>query len=144
MIPDGDTGPTALGERPPEKAGGEERAWSALAHLTAWANLFTGFLGTLAALVLWLAFRRRSREVAFHALQAFWYQLLWLAALGAGWAVTLLLTLVLVGFLLMPLMAVLTLVPCAHAAYAAWRVAGGHTFRYPLVGGLLDRGRGGA
>jgi uncharacterized membrane protein len=100
-----------------------------------WVNLFTGFLGTLAALCLWLAFRRRSREVAAHALQAFWYQLLWLVLLGAGWALTLLLTLVLVGFLLMPLMAVLTLVPCIHAAYAAWRVAGGHEFRYPLVGG---------
>ena len=32
----------------------EERTWSALAHLSVFLNLFTGFLGPVAAGIIWL------------------------------------------------------------------------------------------
>ncbi len=43
----------------------------------------------------------------------------WLVLLGAGWALTGLLTLILVGFLLIPVMALANVVPFVHMAYAA-------------------------
>ena len=47
----------------------EERTWSALAHLSIFLNLVTGFLGPEAALIVWLVYRDRSSKVAFQALQ---------------------------------------------------------------------------
>ena len=47
----------------------EERTWAMLAHLSVIVNLFTGFFGPIAALVIYLLFRDRSRYVAYHSLQ---------------------------------------------------------------------------
>ena len=116
----------------------EERTWSVLAHLSVFLNLFTGFLGPVAALVIWLVYRDRSQKVAFHALQSVWYQVAWLVLLGAGWALTGLLTLILIGFLLIPVMALATVVPFVHMAYAAYRVSKGDDYRYPLVADLIQ------
>ena len=52
----------------------DENTWSVLAHLSVFLNLFTGFLGPVAALVIWLMYRDRSPRVSFHALQSLWYQ----------------------------------------------------------------------
>jgi|SRR5215210_1600766 uncharacterized Tic20 family protein len=116
----------------------EEKAWSILAHLSIFLNLFTGFLGPIAALVIWLVYRDRSSKVAFHALQSMWYQVAWLVVLGIGWAFTGLLMMILIGFLLVPVMALLTLVPFAHAAYAAYRVSRDGDYRYPFVADLIE------
>ena len=116
----------------------EEKSWSVLAHLSVFLNLFTGFLGPIAALVIWLVYRDRSQKVAFHALQSMWYQVAWLVVLGIGWAFTGLLMLILIGFLLVPVMALLTLVPFANAAYAAYEVGRGSDYRYPFVADLLE------
>ena len=47
-----------------------------------------------------------------------------------GWTVTGILTLVLIGFLLVPVMLLLTLVPFLHAAYAAYKVSQGADYNY--------------
>lgn len=107
-----------------------EDAWSALAHLSIFLNLFTGFLGPVAAFVIWLAYKDRSRRVAFHAIQSLWYQVAWLVVLAVGWTLTGILMLVLVGFLLVPVMLLLSVVPFVHAAYAAYRVTRGEDYRY--------------
>jgi uncharacterized Tic20 family protein len=39
----------------------DERTWSMLAHLSILVNLFSGFLGPIAALVIYLVFKDRSR-----------------------------------------------------------------------------------
>lgn len=124
-------GPSTMGAR-------EEKTWSVLAHLSSFLNIFTIFLGPVAALVVWLVYRDRSPKVAFNALQSATYQGAWLAILGVGWALTGLLTLVLIGFLLIPAMALLTLVPFAHAAYAAYRVSKDGEYRYPIVADLIE------
>ncbi len=116
----------------------EEKSWSVLAHLSLFLNLFTGFLGPVAALVIWLVYKDRSQKVAFHALQSMWYQVAWLVLLGAGWAFTGLLMLVLIGFLLVPVMVLLTLVPFVQAGYAAYRVSRGEDYRYPIVADLIQ------
>jgi uncharacterized protein len=99
-----------------------EYAMSVLAHLSTFLNLFTGFLGPVAALGIWLVYRDRSRMVASHALRSAWYQVAWLVVIVVGWTVTAALMVVLVGFLLVPVMLLLTLAPFAHATYAAYMV----------------------
>jgi uncharacterized protein len=49
--------------------------------------------------------------VAFHALQSTWYQIGWLLILAVGWTVTTLLLAVLVGFVLIPVMAIVRWYP---------------------------------
>ena len=116
----------------------EERTWSVLAHLSIFLNLVTGFLGPVAALVIWLVYRDRSSRVAFQALQSMWYQVAWLVILFAGWAMTTLLMLVLIGFLLVPVMALITVVPFVHGAYAAYRVSKDGEYRYPLIADMIE------
>jgi uncharacterized membrane protein len=99
-------------------------------------DLFTGFLGPVAALIIWLAYRDRSRRVAFHALQSTFYQAGWLVILAAGWTLTGLLATILIGFLLIPTMVVVTVVPFAHAGYAAYEVSQGEEYRYPVAADL--------
>jgi uncharacterized protein len=126
----GEHGSTVMGTQ-------EERTWSALSHLSVFLNLFTGFLGPVAAAVIWLVYRDKIPTVAFQALQSAAYQVAWIVLLGAGWALTGLLTLVLIGFLLIPVMAIATVVPFVHMAYAAYRVSKGDDYRYPLVADLI-------
>ena len=126
------------GVNPASMSAQQENSWSILAHLSLFLNLFTGFLGPIAALVIWLVYKDRSQKVAFHALQSMWYQVAWLVLVGVGWAFTGLLMLVLIGFLLVPVMALLTLVPFVHAAYAAYRVSQGEDYRYPFVADLIE------
>lgn len=116
----------------------DERMWSGLAHLSVFLNVFTGFLGPVAAFVMWLVYRDRSETVAFHALQSAIYQSAWLILLAVGWTVTGLLTVVFVGFLLMPFMLAASVVPFAHAVYAAYRIGKGHEFRYPFAADVAD------
>src|SRR5919206_1421858 len=89
----------------------EEKTWSILAHLSIFLNLFTGFLGPVAALMIWLVYRDRSPRVAFHALQSMWYQIGWLVLLAVGWTVTALLLVILIGIVLIPVMAIVSVVP---------------------------------
>jgi uncharacterized protein len=119
----------------------DENAWPALAHLSVLLNLFTGFLGPVAALVIWLVYRDRFPRVTFHALQSLWYQAAWIVILAVGWTVTGLLTIILVGFLLFPVMIVLSFVPFVHMAYAAYKVSQGVDYRYPLVADLVGGNR---
>lgn len=113
--------------------------WSMLAHLTMVINLFTGVLGIVAALALYLIFRHRSMYVAFHALQSMFYQLIiWLGV----WIVTILLfilghSLGTIGFCVQVIAFFLALVPAfglVYAIIAAVDVRRGNEFEYPYVG----------
>ena len=98
----------------------DERSWAAIAHLSALLNIFTGFLGPVAAFVVWLVSREHSPVVARHAMRSVVYQSVWLAALFVGWSVTFFLTALVVGILLWPVMGVLTLGFFGHALYEAY------------------------
>ena len=119
----------------------DENTWSVVAHLSVFLNLFTGFLGPVAALVIWLVYKDRSSRISFHALQSAVYQVAWIVTLAVGWTVAALLTIIIVGFLLFPVMIVLSFVPFVHMAYAAYKVSQGEDYRYPLVADLVDGNR---
>ena len=139
VVEDETIGDEVAGERGPVTMGTqEERTLSVIAHLSILLNLVTGFLGPVAAMIMWLVYRDRSSRVAFQALQSMWYQVAWLVILAAGWAVTGLLMLVLIGFLLVPVMALITLVPFVHGAYAAYRTSRDGEYRYPLIADMIE------
>jgi len=119
----------------------DERTWAMLAQLSILLNLFTGFLGTVAALIIYLVFKDRSRYVAYQSMQAFVFQLI--AFIGAGalaalaWTVSGMLAVVLVGCLCMPIALLISLVPVAALVYGvigALECNQGRDFKYWLVG----------
>jgi uncharacterized Tic20 family protein len=112
-----------------------------LAHLSVLVNLVSGGLGVVAALIIYLLYKDRSRYVAYQSLQAFFFQLVfWLgggALIGIAWAVSGILAVVLVGFLLMPIALLLSFIPIFAVVYGV--VGGiacsqGDDFQYWLVG----------
>ena len=74
-------------------------------------------------------------------LQALFYQLAWIVILAVGWTVAGILTVVLIGFLLFPVMIVATLVPLVHMGYAAYQVSQGVDYRYPFIADMIDANR---
>ncbi len=119
----------------------DERTWAMLAHLSVVANLFTGALGPVAALCIYLILRERSRYVAYHALQSFIFQLIWWvgggALIAAAWTISGILSAVLIGLLCMPFACGLSLIPLAALVYGvvgAVQCSQGRDFRYWLVG----------
>jgi len=119
----------------------DENTWSALAHLSVFINLLTGFFGPVAALIIWFIYRDHSERIAFHALQSALYQAVWALILAIGWTVTALLMVIIIGFLLIPVMLVLSVVPFVHMAYAAYKVNQGVDYRYPFVADLVGGSR---
>jgi uncharacterized protein len=123
----------------------EEHTWAMLAHFSVLLNLVTGFLGPVAALVIYLIYKDRSRYVAFHSLQSFIMQMvLWI---GGGliavifWIITGALTLVIVGICLIPIALVISLLPLAALVYGVIggiETSQGHDFRYYLAAGWTD------
>jgi uncharacterized Tic20 family protein len=109
----------------------DEQTWSVLAHLSVLAGLVG--LMPFGALIIWLVYKDRSPRVGFHALQSLWYQIAWIVILIVGWFLTFILSFILIGFLLVPVMALASLVPFIHGCYAAYKVSQGVDYRYPFV-----------
>lgn len=119
----------------------DERTWALLAHLSILLNLVTGFLGPVAAIVIYFAFKDRSRFVRYHAMQSFLFQLL--AWIGGGilatvlWVISFSLLVVIVGLCLFPFAILASLIPLAALVYGVIggvQVSQGQDFRYWLVG----------
>jgi uncharacterized Tic20 family protein len=108
----------------------DERTWAMLAHLSVLLNLVTGILGPVAALVIYLAYKDRSRYVAYHAWQSFIFQLIWWV--GGG-----LLSVVVIGCCLMPIALLISMIPLAALVYGtigAIQASQGQDFEYWLIG----------
>ncbi len=124
----------------------DERTWAMLAHLSALLNFVPpNFLGSIGALVIFLLYKERSRYVAYQALQAFIFQLIWW--IGAGtimllvWSVTGMLSAVIIGIPLIPVACAFTpllvLMPLLAPVYAFWagiETSQGKDFKYWLIG----------
>ncbi|MFN8379185.1 MAG: DUF4870 domain-containing protein [Anaerolineae bacterium] len=147
----------------------DERLWSSIAHLSIWitvlGGLFTGGVvvpfSIFIPLAIFLYWRKRSDFVAFQALQAFAVQVLITVGValamfvggivwGLGLVIALLLMIVLVGFILVPLWAIVGVVGAlvlmvapfvalVFGTMGAVRTYNGRDFQYPSVGRWLDR-----
>ena len=154
--------------KPPTRPATEEWTTASLAHASILLTLilaFAGGVGALLGLVIPLAiyscYRERSHFIASHALQSLIYQGMGLlayalvvaatvAAVTVAWTVSGLLSVVIVGFLLMPLALLITIlmvilllglpmVWVGYGLYAAYRIYEGYNFRYWLLGEWVDR-----
>jgi len=116
-----------------------------LAHLSVLVNLVTGFGGPIAALIIYLVYRNRSRFISYHALQSLIFQLIgWYGGgtlIGIMWAIVGVLSALLIGVVLIPFALVFTLIcgllplgTLIYGCYGAYQVSQGKDFRYWLVG----------
>ena len=146
----------------------DEWTTAALAHASILLTLVLAFAGGVGALVgfavplvIYLSYRERSRFITLHALQSLVYQgaglliyvvlvVVLAAAVVTAWAISGLLSAVVIGFLLMPLALVITILMVilllgapllwvGYGLYAAYRVYQGEDFRYWLLGEWLER-----
>jgi uncharacterized Tic20 family protein len=124
----------------------DERTSAMLAHLSIVLNIFTGFLGPVAAITIYLIFKDRSFYVRYQSLQAFVFQMIaWVFGIAlaiAAWVLSGILTTILVGCLCMPIAAILSLIPVGALFYGV--VAGiqcgqGEEFKYWLVSDLVEK-----
>jgi uncharacterized Tic20 family protein len=127
----------------------EERTWAMLAHLSVLINLFTGVLGPVVALIIYLIFVPRSKYVAYHAMQSFLFQLVMWYGLGVMWGIVGMLSSILIGVVLIPFACLFTpflLIGMAiapiYGIVGAVQTSQGQDFKYWLIGdwarGTLD------
>jgi uncharacterized protein len=119
----------------------DERMWAMLAHLSVLLNLVTGFLGPVAALIIYLVYRDRSRYVAYQSMQSFVMQLVyWIGGgilAGVFWTITGILSAVIIGICLIPIALLISVLPLAALVYGiigAVQTNQGQDFKYWLVG----------
>lgn len=119
----------------------EERQWAMLAHLGVLANLFSGFLGPVVPLAIYLIYKDRSRYVAYQSLQGLIFQLIWWVGggvlAGIAWAITGTLSAVLIGLLCIPFACVISAMPLValvYGVYAGIQCNQGADFKYWLIG----------
>ena len=137
--------PTISSIAPQPMTHADERTWGMLSHLSVLLNLVTGFGGPIAALIIYLIYKDRSRFVAYHALQSMIFQLIWWYGggllIGAMWAVVGALSAILIGIVLIPIAipmtCVLALLPLGAVIYGfvgTVQTSQGQDFKYWLVG----------
>ncbi len=119
----------------------EERQWAMLAHFGTLVNLISGFLGPVVPLAIYMIYKDRSRYVAYQSLQALVFQLVgWVggwAVAGAAWAISGVLSAVIIGLLCMPIACILSAIPLAALVYGVYggiQANQGQDFKYWLVG----------
>lgn len=127
----------------------EARTWAMLAHLSILLNLISGWVGLLAALIIYLVYKDHSRFVAYHAMQSLIFQAItWIGAgivsgilIGIGSALSFLIVPLLC---LIPGILILLLIPASliYGVIGGVQVNNGEDFRYWQVGdwvrGILE------
>lgn len=121
----------------------EERIWAMLSHLSILLNLLSGFLGGIAAIIIFFIYKDRSRFVAYHAMQSFIFQSLTWIGLGVIGGLIVFLSLVFSLFFI-PLICfipgIFIFIFCLSYASIVYGIIGsirvneGNDFQYFLVG----------
>lgn len=117
----------------------EEKQWAMLAHLSVLINLFTGFLGVAAPLVIYLIYKDRSRYVAYHSLQSLIFQAIcWFGGSALAIVSSLLSGVIpFIGLICLPLaciFGILPIVALVYGTYGGIQINNGQDFKYWLVG----------
>ncbi|MDT8902830.1 DUF4870 domain-containing protein [Anaeroselena agilis] len=110
---------------------GEQKLLAIIAHL----SYFFGGLGFIIAPLLIYLLKKEDPFVCEHARQAL---VAHLALLVAGLVVSLLCA-ILIGFLLIPVLAVLALILVVTSLIAGLKALNGEYYKYPLIQGLVAK-----
>jgi uncharacterized Tic20 family protein len=128
----------------------DDRLWAMVAHVGGIAGMVLGIgnLGWLVPLVVWLAKRKNSAFVQFHALQALLFHVTWVGIYWAVW-IAAVVTMVssfghvpmqqmweraLAAYVLFAMPGVLAVVPTILSGVAAIKAHAGEWYEYPMVG----------
>lgn len=119
----------------------EERQWAMIAHLGVLVNLVSGILGPFVPLAIYMIYKDRSKYVAYQSLQALIFQLIWWVGgsvvAGIVWAITGILSSVIIGIVCIPFACVFSLMPLVALGYGVYggiQTSQGQDFKYWLVG----------
>ena len=127
-IPGGAMPPPAYGHAPASQAAqsADDRQWGMFAHLAALAGFLIPFGNLIGPLIIWLMKKDTSQFVDDQGKESLNFQItVTIAALIAG-----ALVIVLIGFLLLPLVAIVSLV---FTIIGAIKANEGATYRYPFA-----------
>ncbi len=119
----------------------EERQLAMFAHLGVLVNLFSGFLGPVVPLGIYLIYKDRSRYVAYQSLQGLLFQIIWWIGggvlTGVAWTITGTLSAILVGLICIPFACIISAMPLValvYGVYAGIQCNQGVDFKYWLIG----------
>jgi uncharacterized Tic20 family protein len=128
----GEPQPMATTAPPVARAASDPRQWAMIAHLSALAGLFIGF-NFLGPLLVYLIKKDDDPFIEDQAKEALNFNLsvfLYLVVLGIA---TFVLTLVLIGLLLIPVIGAGVIAWVVFVIVAAVKANGGEAYRYPLT-----------
>ncbi len=119
----------------------EERQLAMFAHLGVLVNLFSGFLGPVVPLGIYLIYKDRSRYVAYQSLQGLIFQIIWWIGggvlTGVVWTITGTLSAFLIGLICIPFACIISAMPLValiYGVYAGIQCNQGADFKYWLIG----------
>ncbi|GAB2525360.1 DUF4870 domain-containing protein [Spirosoma aerophilum] len=104
----------------------DARMWAMFAHLSALTGLFTGFGSLIAPIIVWQIQKDKSAYVDYHGKEAVNFQI----TMAIAFAVSILLTMILVGIVLIFVVGVVWLV---FTIIAGIKANNGEYYRYPLT-----------
>jgi uncharacterized Tic20 family protein len=116
---------------------------STLAHLSILATLVIPFVAMVIPLLIWLLERNkpdRSEMIEFHAKQAFFYQVAIYLITGLLTVITVILSMILIGLILIPVVFIFPLIAIGYGVYGGIRVSQGENFRYIYIADFIDAG----
>ena len=118
----------------PSSAKPSDRTWTVLCHASAFLGFFVPVAGhIIGPLLIWLLKRDESNEIDEHGKESLNFQISMFIYTSVLGVVCFILMFVLVGFLLLPLFAVLFLADIVLVIIASLKASDGQLYRYPLT-----------
>jgi len=110
------------------------RTWTILCHASAFLGFFVPVAGHIAGpLIVWLVKRDESPEIDEHGKESVNFQISMFIYASILGVITFILLFVLIGFLLIPLFAILFLADVVLVIIASLKASEGQLYRYPLT-----------
>jgi len=114
-----------------------EKQMAMLSHLLALAGCVIPFGNILAPLILWMVKKDESPAIASQAKEALNFQLTATIVISVSVVVAFVLSFILIGFLLFPIIAIYGIYVFALTIIAGVKAGNGETFQYPFTVRLL-------
>ncbi|MDX6765944.1 MAG: DUF4870 domain-containing protein [Candidatus Methylacidiphilales bacterium] len=115
----------------------EVKTWNMLAHLSALAGLMIPFGNIIGPLLVWQIKKAEIPSVEKHGKDALNFQITATLILFAALVVAFILTIVVIGMLLFPLIGLAWLAAIGLSVYAGIQANNGVEFRYPINFNLI-------
>ena len=111
-----------------------DRTWVVLCHASALLGFFAPVAGhVLGPLIVWLVKRDESAEIDAHGKESLNFQISMFIYTSVLSVVCFILMFVLIGFLLLPLFAIIFVADIVLVIIASWKASEGTLYRYPLT-----------